>query len=88
METCTNCHIGHLQPKRVTYMLPFEGSLVTVPLVPAWLCDACGELTYDEALLAQLDMLLGIDAELEPNQLPRTRRPAVSFGREEPALHR
>lgn len=88
METCTTCHIGHLQPRHVTYLLPFGGSLVTVPHVPAWLCDACGELTYDDTLLAQLDMLLGIDAELEPDQLPRTRRPAVSAGRDEPALRR
>ncbi len=88
MEICTSCHIGHLQPRRVTYLLPFDNQLVTMPGVPAWLCDACGELTYDEIVLEQLNMLLGIDAELEPDQAPRTRRPAPDAMGREPALRR
>ena len=88
METCKSCHIGHLQPKRVTYLLPFEDTLVTVPHMPAWLCDACGELIYDQQVLQQLDMLLGLDADLEPDQLPKSRRPAPDLDARETALRR
>ncbi len=76
MDICPSCHVGQLQPKCVTYLSLFEGYFVTFPSMPAWLCDACGELTYDEDVLQEIDMLLGVDAELEADKSPRARRPA------------
>jgi YgiT-type zinc finger domain-containing protein len=82
MDTCPNCHLGYLQVRRVTYLWPYGLGFVTFRGVRAWLCDVCGELSYDESALEQLDMLVGVDAELEPGRRPRSRRAPAGTGGE------
>jgi len=36
--------------------------LITVPNFPAWICDMCGDRTYDAQALAQLSILLNPEA--------------------------
>jgi len=35
--------------------------LITVPNFPAWICDICGDRTYDTHAMAQLTMLLNAE---------------------------
>jgi len=43
--------------------------LITVPNFPAWICDLCGDRTYDTHALAQLSILLNPEAgtPVKPN---------------------
>jgi len=36
--------------------------LITVPNFPAWICDLCGDRTYDTKALTQLSILLNPEA--------------------------
>jgi YgiT-type zinc finger domain-containing protein len=59
MHTCSNCHIGTLQRKAAPYAAWHGDGFVVIPNVSTWVCDVCGERTYDEALLDSLTALLG-----------------------------
>lgn len=58
-STCPHCQIGSLNPTVETYSLVFGSSILSVPDIPAWRCDICAYLEYDEDALIRLDLLIG-----------------------------
>jgi YgiT-type zinc finger domain-containing protein len=60
MHTCTNCHIGTLQRKTGAYAAWHSDQFIVIPAAPLWICDVCGERTYDATLIDQLLPLIGL----------------------------
>ena len=58
---CEVCHIGLLQERRVTYAARLGDHLLMLPDIHVFICDVCGEATYDPETIARIEMLLGID---------------------------
>jgi YgiT-type zinc finger domain-containing protein len=58
---CDVCHIGLLQPRRVTYAARLGNSLLMLPGIQVFICDVCGESTYDPETIGRIEMLLGVD---------------------------
>ncbi len=67
METCPHCNIGHLHPKRLTYVQVYNGTLVHIPNVPARRCDVCGQVFFNTEKLRQFEVTIG-QAGLPPNR--------------------
>ena len=62
LETqCDVCHIGLLQPRRVTYASRLGDQLLILPDIHVYICDVCGESLYDPETTARIEMLLGVD---------------------------
>jgi YgiT-type zinc finger domain-containing protein len=59
MHTCSNCHIGTLRRRAGAYAARHGDDFVVIPSLPAWVCDVCGERTYDAATLDTLLSLIG-----------------------------
>jgi len=59
MHTCTTCHIGTLQRKTTAYAAWHGDDFVVKPGMPTWVCDVCGERTYDGTGLDALLSLIG-----------------------------
>jgi YgiT-type zinc finger domain-containing protein len=55
---CPVCHVGQLQPRRISYVRWLGGSLLVVHRVPAVVCDVCGERAYDDRAIQHLQRLL------------------------------
>ena len=58
---CDVCHIGVLQPRRVTYAARLGDQLLMLPGIHVYICDVCGESLYDPETMARIEMLLGVD---------------------------
>lgn len=58
---CDVCHIGLLQPRRVTYATRLGDHLLMLPDIHVFICDVCGESVYDPETMARIEMLLGVD---------------------------
>jgi hypothetical protein len=58
-STCPHCQIGNLHPTAETYSMVFGSSVLSAPNIPAWRCDICSYLEYDEDALMRLDLLIG-----------------------------
>lgn len=58
-QTCPRCHLGALAAKGVTYSAVYRGALFSVPEVPAWQCDICAYIEYDDNVMARLEGLVG-----------------------------
>lgn len=58
---CDVCHIGLLQPRRVTYASRLGDQLLILPDIHVFICDVCGESLYDPETMARIEMLLGVD---------------------------
>lgn len=56
---CPRCQIGNLNATTATYSATFNGMLLSVPNVPAWKCDICGYLEFEDDALAQIEGLVG-----------------------------
>lgn len=67
---CEVCHIGALQFRRMTYTSWLNQNLVILPNVVVWVCDVCGELSYDPEAVRRIQMLLG----MAPGEHGATRR--------------
>lgn len=66
-STCPHCQIGNLAPVVETYRLVFGSSVLSAPDVPAWRCDICFYLEYDEDALMRLDLLIGgMETQADP----------------------
>jgi hypothetical protein len=59
---CPQCQIGHLQPTSITYVHMHHGMLVSVPDMPARLCDVCQYQAFEHAALLTLKALMGYTA--------------------------
>lgn len=73
-HTCLDCHVGMMQPKRVTYFTYIQNDLITVPNFLAWVCDVCGKRNYDEQSIYWLNILLDPNAG-KPTQTKRRKPP-------------
>jgi YgiT-type zinc finger domain-containing protein len=70
---CSNCQVGSLRPKRVSYFAWEHGRFISVPDFPAWVCDVCGAREYDPEAVAQLRSLLSFLPSKKESH-PRARR--------------
>jgi YgiT-type zinc finger domain-containing protein len=80
--SCEYCHIGHYELSFSPYVHWYHGKIMVIPNAPAYSCDICGHMEYDENFLQKLNHLLNRFAEVERNTSATYRRPAVF----EPAL--
>jgi YgiT-type zinc finger domain-containing protein len=76
LESCPECQVGTLRPGAVPYYAILEGTVVTVPNFPAWVCDVCRHCEYDEDALEDLRAVLGPSADLPTIPYHRRRVPA------------
>lgn len=82
MSLCPACHIGTLHETTTTYVRQIGDALVTLPNVLTWVCDICGEYSYDEETIERLETLLGPEASFSREPPARRRqRPAEARGR-------
>jgi YgiT-type zinc finger domain-containing protein len=58
-ETCPQCQVGLLHPRKVIYFGTHQGEPVSVPNVPAWVCDMCRYREYDDVALSDLNLAFG-----------------------------
>lgn len=71
---CTDCHVGVLHLRRVTYLTRLDDELITVQNFPAWICDVCGKRDYDQQSIHWLDIMLDPNAG-KPTQTKRRTPP-------------
>lgn len=58
MKYCPHCHIGKVEQKPILYIQAYGENLIVVGRVPALICDACSEKTYDAQAMESLQRLL------------------------------
>lgn len=54
---CNVCH-GCVERKLTVYTQWFEGRLIVVENVPAWVCAQCGETYYDPDVVERLQSVI------------------------------
>jgi YgiT-type zinc finger domain-containing protein len=64
---CPVCHVGRMYKRQTAYVNQYGETVVSVPHMPAWVCDVCHERVFDEAALQHVEMLLG-QSLLPPNR--------------------
>ena len=65
---CPKCHAGVLRPRELTYFTMLDEHLITVPKFPAWVCDICDYVEYDERALGWLYTLLSPPMQHRPRR--------------------
>ncbi|MBK8025430.1 MAG: YgiT-type zinc finger protein [Chloroflexi bacterium] len=58
-HACPRCQIGTMQPTQASYSTVYRSALLSVPNIPAWSCDICAYLEYDDDAMARLEALVG-----------------------------
>jgi len=71
---CTECQVGHMHRRYLTFFTYLDEELVTVPNFPAWVCDLCGRREYDARALNQLALILSPNAGKPPRRRRRTTK--------------
>lgn len=66
MNNCPVCRLGNLAPERVETWMHREGRWVLFTGVPALVCDACGETTFEQEVAARLSEVLSPDSDEVP----------------------
>lgn len=66
-ETCPSCGVGQLKPTKTVYVQIYAGTLVSVPNVPAWVCDVCRLTLFDSPAIERIEFLIG-ESGPPPNQ--------------------
>ncbi len=61
-EVCNVCQ-GKTKQQSVTYTQWYQGRLIVIENVPAWVCGQCGETYYDPDVVERLQALIWSDAE-------------------------
>jgi YgiT-type zinc finger domain-containing protein len=74
---CNVCHIGRQRLHLVTYVQVYHQTLVSVPNTPAWECDFCHTVQYDEQAIQRINALVEQSGP-PPNRPQRQPRPARS----------
>ena len=59
MTRCDVCNLGVLRTHKTTYSSWWRGHLVVLPDVLTWICDVCGETTYETDTIIRVELLLG-----------------------------
>jgi hypothetical protein len=57
-QICPHCHIGSPRIVRGTWAGMIGAMLITVPEIRVQVCDACGDVDYDPAVLERVEALL------------------------------
>jgi YgiT-type zinc finger domain-containing protein len=65
---CPQCYIGRCRPSQATYTFVHEESLVSVPDIPAYICDICGYQMFDDDALDSIWKMMGLDDEVAASQ--------------------
>lgn len=55
---CTHCRLGHYQLDRLPYFTFLDEQLMVIPNVPAYRCDMCGHIRFNELFLYNLQYLI------------------------------
>lgn len=58
-STCPRCQIGQLRATHLPYAAIENGKLVSVPSMPALVCDVCGHRIFEREPVKQLYVMLG-----------------------------
>lgn len=61
-ETCNVCE-GNLRHELVSYTQWYQGRLIVIENVPAWVCEQCGETYYDPDVVERIQALIWSGAE-------------------------
>lgn len=61
-KACIACP-GELKQETVKYTQWYQGRLIVIENVPAWVCDQCGETYYDPEIVERIQSLIWSDAE-------------------------
>lgn len=56
-DSCDVCG-GKLRRTVTTYTQEYEGKMIVVENVPAWVCDQCGESYFDPDVVEQVQTLI------------------------------
>lgn len=75
--SCEYCHIGHYELTFSSYIHWYKGKIMVIPNAPAYSCDICGHMEYDENFLQKLNHLLNRFSEEGRNSSSTYRQPAV-----------
>ena len=55
---CIECQAGVHQLRYITFFAWLDDDLITVPNFPAYVCDVCGRLEYDNKAVFWLNSIL------------------------------
>ena len=58
MQICPHCHTGKLELQKVVFVQQHGPGTIIVDHIPALICDACGDKSYDTRALETLQRLL------------------------------
>ena len=72
-QFCEECRIGRLHPVTTAYMDLIGRHIMVIPNVPAYHCDVCAQLLYDEGFLSYLHHILDRLSERPSVAEPRRR---------------
>lgn len=75
--TCPACLVGRLHPQLVTYSAVYNRTLVSVPNMPAWKCDFCHAIDYDEVLITRVEALIGQSGPPPNRHRPKVQPPVM-----------
>ncbi|WP_119067613.1 YgiT-type zinc finger protein [Aggregatilinea lenta] len=76
IDTCPSCGVGLLKSAQTVYVQVYNGTLVSAPNVPAWICDVCGLTLFDSTALQNIEFMIG-----ESGPPPNRHLPAPSAER-------
>lgn len=51
---CKECYFGRMNASTAAFIAAFNDQVMTIPNVPAQVCDVCGAVTYDANYLRKL----------------------------------
>lgn len=54
---CYRC-AGEIKESTTTYFVDLKGLMVIVKNVPCWECEQCGETTFDDTVVEQLEIII------------------------------
>jgi hypothetical protein len=57
-KTCMKCRIGRLHAQSTPFFTKYDKQILIVPDAPAYRCDMCSQLLYDEYFLHNLQKLI------------------------------
>lgn len=78
IASCANCHSATVHVAEVRSAFWHDGRLVVVEDIPALVCEACGEQSYDDNTVVVLDLLRG-DGFPQERARAELRVPVFSF---------
>ena len=54
---CMHCH-GHMKKGTAPFHIDRKGYHLTLDAVPAWVCEQCGEVFFDEPEVDSIQMII------------------------------